>query len=82
MRSKKRKLGLAFSDELIKVDGSTHHLKKSGTSGEGWEEMLLPQAAAEVVESEISSWRLLVLAVLVLAAFFGLFLRLFQLCTE
>ncbi|KKR81095.1 MAG: Peptidoglycan glycosyltransferase [Candidatus Daviesbacteria bacterium GW2011_GWA1_41_61] len=79
MRSKKRKLGLAFSDELIKVDGSTHHLKKSGTSGEGWEEMLLPQAAAEVVESEISSWRLLVLAVLVLAAFFGLFLRLFQL---
>lgn len=80
MRNRPRKkLGLAFIDELIKVRGKASHFKGKDLGDQFVEEMLLPHPEVEVLNVEVSPWRLVVLAVVVLAAFFGLFLRLFHL---
>ncbi|MCL5784726.1 MAG: penicillin-binding protein 2 [Patescibacteria group bacterium] len=79
MRSKNRKLGLAFSDELKKVGGQSNHFKNKGDTSVGWEDNLLPNYQSEVFFTPVSSWRLVILASIFLLTFFGLFLRIFHL---
>lgn len=80
MRPKKnKKLGIAFKDELVKVSGRSGVFKKKNLKESSWDDMLLPSCQPEVLEADISPWRVLALSVVILLAFFGLFIRLFNL---
>lgn len=72
-----KKLGLAFTDEFLKVARPQGNFKKRSL-GEDWQSRLLPGYKSEELLEPVSSWRAIVLAALILITFFGLFLRLFH----
>ncbi|MCL4367468.1 penicillin-binding protein 2 [Patescibacteria group bacterium] len=79
MRIKKRKLGLAFPEELKKVDNSSGLFSGKKIKDQSWEDNLLPNYQADNLVTTLSPWRILVVLCLFLIVFFGLFLRLFHL---
>lgn len=76
---RKRKLGLAFKDELTKVSHPLGHFKKGGFGASDWEEAFVPHYQPQFDNFQISPWRLVVLGSVFLIIFFGLFLKLFHL---
>lgn len=78
MGKHRRKLGLAFPDELLKVRDQAGHFKKKLEDG-SWEDNLIPNYQPEIFSDTISIWRLITLASIFLIVFFGLFLKLFHL---
>lgn len=78
MRTRKRKLGLAFKDEINKVNRQFGHFGKVSKDPE-WQDNFLPNFISEDETEKVSPWRLVVLACVFLVVFFGLFLRLFHL---
>lgn len=79
MRSRRRKLGLAFTDEMHKISRrlvGTHRKKITDSS---WEDYLLPHYQSEQSIQGVSLWRSVFLGSFFLVVFFGLFLRLFHL---
>lgn len=80
MKSRRRKkLGLAFSDELHKVSHMHGHFNKKKVVDVGWEDALLSNYSASQNGEITSVWRLVILAIFFLVVFFGLFLKLFHL---
>lgn len=77
-RRKRKKLGLAFPDELAKVAGKSSHFAKKGFVS-GWEDNFLPNFREGEVLTEVSAWRLVFLASTFLIIFFGLFVKIFHL---
>src|SRR3990170_6782179 len=78
MVKRRKKLGLAFPDELLKVRDKTGHFhKKFGDTG--WEDNLIPNFQPEFGTETVSPWRLVALASVFLVIFFSLFVRLFHL---
>lgn len=75
---KKRKFGLAFSDELIRISRPLKSKVKNADSP-GWEEQFLPGYHEDGNFQSVSLWRLISLACIFLFVFFGLSLRLFHL---
>lgn len=78
MKPRKRKLGLAFSDEMQKVSslGKANQKKILDSS---WQENLLPYYHPNESSEVVSPWRIIFLVSIFLITFFGLFLRLFHL---
>lgn len=74
---RKRKLGLAFSENLLKASPDFGFGKK--IKDREWVDNLLPHFEHREFSTPASSWRLVVLGCFFLIAFFGLFLRLFHL---
>ena len=75
---KKRSLGPAFSDELVKVTGKIGHFRKEANSD--WVEALLPNFDSNFVEEfGQSPWRITAFYIFCLILFFTMFLRLFHL---
>lgn len=80
MRRRYKKLGLAFTDEVLKVTRAKGHFQGTkAKAGEGWQENLLPNYHHEEFNQAASLWRVVFLGCLFLVIFFGLFLRLFHL---
>lgn len=79
MRIRKRKLGLAFSDELNKVSRKAGHFSGKKLKEVDWEESLLSDFDPNDGEEKVSPWRLVLLGSLFIILFFGLFLRIFHL---
>lgn len=73
-----RKLGKVFADELSKSTGRFGHFKKRKILENDWTPLLVPhyQHQSAYVTTE---WQLITLFIVVLIAFFGLFLRIFHL---
>lgn len=73
-----RKLGKAFADELSKSTSRFGHFKKRKILENDWAPLLVPhyQHHSAYVTTE---WRFIALFIVVLIAFFGLFLRIFHL---
>lgn len=78
IRKRRRKLGLAFDEQLTKVSNpfGKQNIRHNVID---WEDAFIPNYAGEEPEGQMSSWRLLVVAVIFLVAIFGLFVRLFHL---
>lgn len=77
---KKRKLGTAFTDQVARVEHASGHSRNIKEGDPGWSDMLIPNFAGDVNEIEqVSSWNVVILAILILISFFGLFLKLFDL---
>ncbi len=76
---KRRKLGAAFSEEILKVTRRFGHFKPNKIKDDDWEDAFLPKYRLKMGEGKISSWKPLFLEIIFLLTFFGLFLRLFHL---
>lgn len=77
---KRKRLGTAFSDQLIKVRGRSSHFSKIKESDPGWESILIPNFSGfGNLGGKISQWNIVILSIFILASFFGLFLKLFDL---
>lgn len=76
---KRKSLGKAFPDQVIKV----HHSSKihnNKMSGSGWEDVLVPHyQTPRGQENTISLWKLTLIAVVAIFALMGLFTRMFHL---
>lgn len=80
MRSRQKKLGFAFSDEVFKVTHPFGHFKrKKVTAEDEWTDTFIPNYQINDGPSTNSPWRLMILACLMMIIFFGLFMRLFHL---
>lgn len=79
MRTKNKKLGHAFTNEVLKTTRAFGHFKPQKIDDERWEDALIPNYEIKDEERKISSWRLVIIASVILIFFFGLFLRLFHL---
>lgn len=79
MRGRKKRLGLAFKDEMLKVSRKSGHFKPVKANFGDWEDVFLPQFESTENLYKLSSWRLVVIASIFLIVFFGGFLRLFHL---
>ncbi|MDO8498199.1 MAG: penicillin-binding protein 2 [bacterium] len=77
MKYKRKRLGLAFSDNLLKVNSDSGTGKKIRTSE--WADNLLPNFQPSEFSAPASAWRLVVISCLFLFVFFALFLKLFSL---
>lgn len=78
MMRRRKKLGLAFSDELLKVKSPKGSFRKQHDNDQSFDDAFLvgfKGGASEI----ISPWRLVVISGIFLASFFILFLRLFHL---
>lgn len=78
MRNRRKKLGLAFKDELSKVNRPYGHFGKKSRDLQ-WQDHFLPNFRPEDETEKVSPWRLITLACICLVVFFGLFVRLFHL---
>lgn len=76
---KRKKLGLAFKDELFKVSHSSGHFKGKKLEDIDWEDNFLVNYRFDESRETVSSWRLVFLASFFLIIFSGLFFRLFHL---
>lgn len=74
-----RKLGKAFTDEILKVTEPFGHFKHQNITDEKWEDSFIPNYERAQDNNKTSVWRLTILASIMLVIFFGLFLRLFHL---
>lgn len=79
MRTRKRKLGFAFKDEVLKVTHPHGHFSSKKIKDTDWKDTFLPNFRPYEETETVSSWRLVFAAGIFLVAFFGLFLRLFHL---
>lgn len=79
MRKKHKNLGIAFFGEILKTTHAFGHFKHQKIDDERWEDFLIPNCRKEDQNYNISSWRLMIIASLVLIILFGIFLRLFHL---
>lgn len=78
MKNRHKRLGLAFKDEINKVNRPFGHFR--GVSGDlAWQDNFLPNFEPEERWEKVSPWRLVALACVFLVVFFGLFIRLFHL---
>lgn len=78
MKNRRKRLGLAFKDEINKVNRSFGHF--GGVSGDPkWQDNFLPNFKPEDETEAVSPWKLVTLACIFLVVFFGLFVRLFHL---
>lgn len=75
---KRRKLGIAFSDEVTRI-ARPFRGKKIKAENLGWEDQFLPNYQEGYNFQSVSLWRLISLSCIFLFIFFGLFLRLFHL---
>lgn len=75
---RRKKLGLAFPDELSKITQAAGSFQGKKIGDEKWEESLIPNYQ-EAFDVHPSPWRLVILASVFMLIFFGLFLKLFQL---
>lgn len=76
--SRKKKLGLAFKDELAKVKSKTGHFQQKQDST-AWTEQLLYGWQAATSNNESTVWRKFALLIVIFVALIGLGLRLFHL---
>lgn len=76
---RRRKLGRAFTDEVLKVTQPFGHFGGKKLKSEDWEDNLLPNYQPENESIAISSWRIFSLGTVFLIIFFSLFLRVFHL---
>lgn len=79
MTTKHKKLGVAFQEEVFKVTHPFGHFKRQKINDERWEDSFIPNYNTADDSSQISSWKLTILASVMLVIFSGLFLRLFHL---
>src|SRR3989344_1847024 len=75
----RKKLGYAFSDEVVKSAKKFGHFKDFKGLDSGWQDGFLPNFRPSFIKDSISSWRVLITACIILISLFGLFLRLFHL---
>src|SRR3989344_2257068 len=75
----RKKLGYAFSDEVVKSAKKFGHFKDFKCLDSGWQDGFLPNFRPSFIKDSISSWRVLITACIILISLFGLFLRLFHL---
>ncbi|MDO8570177.1 MAG: penicillin-binding protein 2 [Candidatus Daviesbacteria bacterium] len=75
----KKKLGFAFSDELLKTTQYVGHFKKRKVNPESIEDGFLSNFDPDKDKKTISSWRIVILSCFLIITFFGLFLRIFHL---
>ncbi|MDO8638950.1 MAG: penicillin-binding protein 2 [Candidatus Daviesbacteria bacterium] len=76
---KKKRLGFAFSDELLKTTQYAGHFRKKKRNLESIEDAFLSNFDPEDEKETISPWKLIFLACFLIIVFFGLFLRIFHL---
>lgn len=77
---KKKKLGLGFADEVVKVTFNSGHFRKKEGGGENWKELLLPNFNPNSAgEFKRNPWISVLFFSLLLGLFFIIFLRLFHL---
>lgn len=74
---RRKKLGLAFTEEVFKVSRWRGHSKK--VESPEWKDLLLPNFRPGEETETVSRWRLVALASIFLIIFSGLFFRLFNL---
>lgn len=79
MRRTKRKLGFAFSDELLKTTSYAGHFRKKQIKSDSIEDAFLSNFDPDKDKKTISSWRIVILSCFLIITFFGLFLRIFHL---
>lgn len=79
MRPRHKKLGQIFTNEVLKTTRAFGHFKHQKIDDERWEDALIPNYQMKDDNNKISSWRLVIIASIMLIFFFGLFLRLFHL---
>lgn len=80
MRSKQKKLGFAFKDEVFKVTSPFGHFKRKKVITENsWTDTFIPNYQIDEEAPANSPWRSVILASVMMVIFFGLFLRLFHL---
>lgn len=75
----RKKLGHAFSDELVKGARKYGHFKDFSGLDSSWQDNFLPNFDGRGIKDTVSSWRVVFTICLILVSFFGLFLRLFHL---
>ncbi|MDO8570741.1 MAG: penicillin-binding protein 2 [Candidatus Daviesbacteria bacterium] len=76
---KRRKLGLAFSDEVLKTTKHGGHFKGKKINQGNIEDAFLVNFDPDSEKEIISPWKVIILSCLVIIIFFGLFLRIFHL---
>jgi len=76
---KKRRLGVAFSDEVEKVFSGSKHKSYKGDDASLWKEGLITNNRVDPSTPLVSPWRKIILLCISLFIFFGIFLRLFDL---
>ena len=76
---KKRRLGVAFSDEIEKVFSSSKHKNYSGDNASSWKDGLITNNRVDSSTPLLNPWRKIILLCVFLFIFFGVFLRLFDL---
>ncbi|MFH0936694.1 MAG: penicillin-binding protein 2 [Candidatus Daviesbacteria bacterium] len=79
MRVPRKKLGFAFTEEVLKITQSSGLFNKRKISDEQFEDIFVPNYKRDNNEEKVSPWRLMIFACFILVIFFGLFLRLFHL---
>ncbi|MCL5784510.1 MAG: penicillin-binding protein 2 [Patescibacteria group bacterium] len=76
---RKKKFGLAFRDEVVKVTHPLGHFRGKKKGNISWDDAFVPNYQPEYEDLQVSLWRLVALGSIFLVIFFGLFLRLFHL---
>lgn len=79
MKPRQKKLGHLFTSEVLKTTRAFGHFKHQKIEDEKWEDALIPNYQMKDDKDRISSWRIIIIASVMLIFFFGLFLRLFHL---
>lgn len=79
MRVKHKRLGLAFQEEVFKVTHPFGHFKHREINDAKWEDSFIPNYETADDIYQISSWKLMILASIMLIIFSCLFLRIFHL---
>jgi penicillin-binding protein 2 len=79
MRRRHKKLGFAFSEEVMKVTSTFGHFQKNRHKNQDWTDIFVPNYEPEELSAKVSAWRVVALGSIFLIIFFGLFLRLFHL---
>lgn len=77
--SKKNYLGKAFIDQFTKTTSKAGHFHKHKEGGSSWQDSIIPGGSEFDQTPTLTPWRKLLLTLLLLISFSGIFLRLFHL---
>lgn len=76
---KKRNLGKAFPDEVVRINKGSSHFWGNAHSNTAWQESLLPNFRLISSGEQFPTWRLTLIIILAIIFFGALFIRLFHL---
>ncbi len=76
---KNKRLGFAFSDELLKTTQYVGNFKKRKRNPDSIEDVFLSNFDPEKEKKTITPWKIIILCSFLIIIFFGLFLRIFHL---